>query len=123
MYQNKKYNNTKYYKNDVKPDDGVDVGCPVNYLNNLSFCFTGEFKDFKERTDLQDFVKFLGGKIDNSIKKTTNYLITTEESINNQTVKYKKAVEAKKNILNEQEFYKYIEKSSIIRNKMYDSRA
>lgn len=72
-------------------------------LKNLNFVFTGELETMT-RDYAQEKIKFLGGKISNSISEKTDYLILGK----NPGSKYNKAKKLEIKILNEKEFIKKI---------------
>ena len=74
----------------VKPLEAtVDVS--EKLLKDKKFVITGTVKHFKNRTELQDFIERLGGKVVSSISKNVNYLINNNiESTSAKNVAAKK---------------------------------
>ena len=56
-------------------------------LNNLTFVITGSFEEIN-RSEIEDKIKKLGGKVTGSVSKNTNYLVLGE----NPGSKYEKAL-------------------------------
>ena len=73
-------------------------------LNGKSFCFTGALKTMK-RSDARVLVEENGGVFKKSIVKNLDYLVTNESS---NSVKYKKAIQNKINVVTEEEFLKLL---------------
>ena len=62
----------------------------IQSLEGLKFAVTGTVKQFKNRTELQDFIEEHGGKVVSSVSKNVNYLInndTESTSSKNTTAK------------------------------------
>lgn len=80
-------------------------------INNVSlkgkvFVITGDFKNYKPRTKLQELIESLGGKCSGSVSKNTNYLISNDT--NSTTGKSKKAKDLGVTIITEEQFEELI---------------
>ena len=63
----------------------------IKPLKDKKFVITGTVKHFKNRTELQDFIERLGGKVVSSISKNVDYLINNNiESTSAKNVAAKK---------------------------------
>lgn len=74
-------------------------------LAGIQFVFTGGLKHYT-RTEAENLVKRLGGKVSSSVSKNTNYVVVGEEPGS----KYEKAKKLNIKILNEEEFENLIKK-------------
>lgn len=92
---------TSHHEFSIKKEEKIN-----NILNGKTFCFTGKLS--KPRKQLEQLVKDNGGQID-SVKKGLNYLVCGEKAGS----KLQQAQKYNIKILNEDEFFKIIEKGEI----------
>ncbi|MBY9004144.1 MAG: hypothetical protein KGD73_09260 [Candidatus Lokiarchaeota archaeon] len=76
-------------------------------LDNLSFCITGDVETFKNRTEVQEYIKNHGGLIKSGVSKTLSYLVTNSDE---PTAKYNKAKELGVRIISEAQLRAMAEK-------------
>ena len=78
-------------------------------LNNMTFCITGKLKVYKNRTELSDKIKSLGGKVVDKVTSKTVALINND--VNSNSSKNKTAKDLNIPIVSEEDFIRqYIEK-------------
>lgn len=70
----------------------------------LTICITGNLKHYKNRTELQNAIESIGGKVVSSISKKVNYLINND--INSTSGKNQQAKKFNIPIISEEEFIK-----------------
>ena len=68
---------------------------------NMTFCVTGKLKNFKNRTEIKNYIEERGGKVTDSVSSKTNYLINNDK--NSTSSKNKKAQELNIPIISEEE--------------------
>ena len=71
-------------------------------LKGLNFVITGSLKNYKNRSELTDVIRSLGGEVKSAISKNTNYLINNNK--NSTSKKNKEAQELNIEIITEEEF-------------------
>ncbi len=71
-------------------------------ISGKSFVITGSLEHYKNRNELQDEIEKLGGKVESSIKKDTDYLINND--INSNSSKNKSAKDKSIPIITEEQF-------------------
>ena len=76
-------------------------------LEGLTFVITGTLNNFKNRDELSNLIKSLGGKVTGSVSKNTNYLINND--IESTSAKNKKAKELGVKIINEESFISLVD--------------
>lgn len=91
----------KLKENGVEPQ-GVSVKKLSDKFNNMTFVITGTLS--KPRTEFEDIIKSMGGKVSSSVSKKTFYVLAGE----NPGSKFDKAAALGIIILNEDEFTKLI---------------
>lgn len=69
-------------------------------LSDKKFCITGSCKAFKNRSELEAYIKNNGGSVSNSVTSKTNYLICNDVE---DSTKYKKAINMNIPIISELE--------------------
>ena len=67
-------------------------------LDNLSFCITGDVETFKNRVEVQEYIKNHGGLVRSGVSKNLSYLVTNSDE---PTAKYSKAKELGIRIISE----------------------
>ena len=67
-------------------------------LDNLSFCITGDLETFKNRAEIQEYIKNHGGLIRSGVSKALSYLVTNSDE---PAAKYNKAKELGVRIISE----------------------
>jgi DNA ligase (NAD+) len=75
-------------------------------LSGLTFVITGEVTQYKNRTELQNYIESLGGKVTGSVTAKTSYLINNNAA--SRSGKNKKAAELGVPILSEDGFVKLL---------------
>lgn len=75
------------YEHGVRIKYSDKTAASENMLNNLTFVITGSFEEIN-RSEIEDKIKKLGGKVTGSVSKNTNYLVLGE----NPGSKYEKAL-------------------------------
>ena len=75
-------------------------------LENLTFVITGSLNNFGNRTELQNLIESLGGKVSGSVSAKTNYLINNDTQ--SSSSKNQKAQKLNIPIISEEDFIKMI---------------
>ena len=75
-------------------------------ITGLKICITGALS--QKRSDIEDRIRICGGVVVSSVSKNTDVLVTNE--VDPQSSKYKKAMELKVKIINEQELMQLMDK-------------
>ena len=73
-----------------------------NKCKELTFVITGDLQHYKNRNELKSYIESQGGKVANSISKSTNFLINND--IESSSHKNKMANKLSIPILSENEF-------------------
>lgn len=77
-----------------------------NKLRHLDFAITGTLNKYKNRKELEDHIKKLGGRVNKTVTKETNYLINNDKHSNSS--KNKRALSYGIDIITEDEFINLI---------------
>ena len=92
--------NAVYYGINIAP---VKEEKKNDSLEGMKICVTGKLKLFKNRSELKEKIESLGGKVVDSVTKSTNFLINND--IDSTSSKNKKAKELSIPILTEEQFF------------------
>jgi len=77
-----------------------------NKLEGLNFVITGKVEIFKNRKEIQNKIESLGGKVNGSVSKNTNYLLNNDKE--SSSSKNKKAKELGVEMISEKDFINMI---------------
>ncbi len=72
-----------------------------NPIKGKKICITGSLS--QKRSVIEEKIRSLGGVVTSSVGKTTDYLLTNDQTPSSS--KYKKAIDLNINVISEEEFF------------------